>query len=68
MALAPEAKAALAGEALSNLKACGSAEALGLQWSIVIFACGYGWAALHYLLAGRTLQADMIAYAAPAKG
>lgn len=67
MALAPEAKAALAGGELAQLDACTSAEARGLQWSIVIFACGYGWAALHYLLAGRTLQADMIAYSAPAK-
>jgi hypothetical protein len=50
------------------VKAHRRADAQGLQWSIVIFACGYGWAALHYLLAGRTLQADMIAYAAPAKG
>ena len=68
MALAPDAKAALAGEALASLKACAAAEAQGLQWSIVIFAGGYGWAALHYLLAGRTLQADMIVNAAPAKG
>ncbi|WP_324074365.1 MAG: MFS transporter [Erythrobacter sp.] len=68
MALAPDAKAALAGEALASLKACAGAEAQGLQWSIVIFAGGYGWAALHYLLAGRTLAADMIVNAAPAKG
>jgi MFS family permease len=68
MALAPETKAAMAGADLARLQACANADAQGLQWSIVIFACGYGWAALHYLLAGRTLQADMIAYAAPAKG
>ncbi|MFN9499667.1 MAG: spinster family MFS transporter [Erythrobacteraceae bacterium] len=68
MALVPEAKAAMAGADLARLQACANADAQGLQWSIVIFACGYGWAALHYLLAGRTLQADMIAYAAPAKG
>lgn len=41
--------------------ACTSADARGLQWSIVIFCCGYGWAAIHYLLAGRTLQRDMVA-------
>ena len=68
MALAPETKAAMAGADLARLQACANADAQGLQWSIVIFACGSGWAALHYLLAGRTLQADMIAYAAPAKG
>ncbi|MEL6662528.1 MAG: MFS transporter [Pseudomonadota bacterium] len=64
MTLAPEAKAALAGTDATNLAACASADARGLQWSIVIFICGYGWAALHYLLAGRTLQRDMVANAA----
>lgn len=43
------------------LAACQSADARGLQWSIIIFICGYGWAAVHYLLAGRTLVKDMIA-------
>ena len=63
IALSSEAKAALAGPELQRLAACASADARGLQWSIVIFAGGYGWAALHYLLAGRTLQTDMIALA-----
>lgn len=68
LALAPDARAALAGAELQRLTACATAEARGLQWSIVIFACGYGWAALHYLLAGRTLLTDMIAHnAQPAK-
>lgn len=40
--------------------ACGSANAMGLQWALIIFSCGYLWAALHYLLAGRTLQRDLI--------
>lgn len=40
--------------------ACASASARGLQWSIIVFVCGYGWAALHYLLAGRTLLRDMV--------
>ena len=44
--------------------ACTRANAKGLQWSILIFSCGYLWAALHYLIAGRTLQRDMIAKAA----
>mgnify|MGYP006271444809 CR=1 FL=1 len=39
---------------------CNLADAQGLQWSIIIFTCLYGWAALHYLLAGRTLQRDML--------
>lgn len=61
LSLAPEARALLAGSELKSMAACSSAEARGLQWSIVIFICGYGWAALHYLLAGRTLQRDMVA-------
>jgi len=64
LALAPEAKAALTGDEATSLAACASADARGLQWSIVIFICGYGWAALHYLLAGRTLQRDMVANSA----
>ena len=40
--------------------ACNSANARGLQWSIIVFATLYGWAALHYLWAGKTLQRDMI--------
>ncbi len=61
LALAPDARAALTGTEADSLAACASADARGLQWSIVIFICGYGWAALHYLLAGRTLQRDMVA-------
>jgi MFS family permease len=44
--------------------ACKSADARGLQWSIIIFASLYGWAALHYLLAGKTLTRDMLTKAA----
>ena len=43
--------------------ACTRADAKGLQWSILIFSCGYFWAAAHYLLAGKTLQRDMVAKA-----
>ncbi|UAB79709.1 MFS transporter [Erythrobacter sp. SCSIO 43205] len=60
--LSAEAKNVLTGVEARNLAACADADARGLQWSIVIFCCGYGWAALHYLLAGRTLQEDMVAY------
>ena len=65
LSMAPEAKSALQGAQLSALDACSISEARGLQWSIVIFSCIYGWAALHYLLAGRTLQRDMVANSAP---
>lgn len=44
----------------AQIAACESADANGLQWSIIIFVCLYGWAALHYLIAGRTLQRDML--------
>jgi hypothetical protein len=60
LALCKDAK--LLGEA--QAAACKSADARGLQWSIIIFATLYGWAAVHYLLAGKTLQRDMIAKAA----
>ncbi|MHA7818996.1 MAG: spinster family MFS transporter [Erythrobacter sp.] len=61
IALAPEARAALGGAELEQLNACTQSEADGLQWSIVIFVCLYAWAGLHYLIAGRTLQRDMVA-------
>lgn len=61
ISMAPDAKAMLQGADLEALEACSVAEAKGLQWSMVIFSCIYGWAALHYLLAGRTLQRDMVA-------
>jgi MFS family permease len=44
-----------------QVAACTSADARGLQWSIIIFATIYAWAAIHYLLAGKTLQRDMVA-------
>lgn len=43
--------------------ACDSANARGLQTAIIAFCCLYAWAALHYLLAGRTMKRDMIAMA-----
>lgn len=39
---------------------CSSANADGLQWSMVIFSCAYAWAGIHYLLAKRTFRKDMI--------
>jgi len=52
------------GLAADQAAACTSANARGLQWSIIIFATLYGWAALHYLWAGKTLQRDMLTKAA----
>ncbi|MFN4225762.1 MAG: spinster family MFS transporter [Hyphomonas sp.] len=40
---------------------CRSADSRGLQWSIIVFASLYGWAAIHYLIAGKTLSRDMLA-------
>ncbi|MEQ8556880.1 MAG: MFS transporter [Henriciella sp.] len=40
--------------------ACNSANSEGLRWSIIAFCSLYAWAALHYLLAGKTLLRDMI--------
>lgn len=48
------------GLAADKAAACNDANARGLQWSIIIFATLYGWAAIHYLLAGKTLQRDML--------
>ncbi|MAN44810.1 MAG: MFS transporter [Alphaproteobacteria bacterium] len=44
-----------------QIAACSNADARGLQWSILVFATLYAWAAIHYLLAGKTLQRDMVA-------
>lgn len=55
------ATAAPDGLRTQQAAACAVADARGLQWSIIIFICGYAWAALHYLLAAKTLEADMIA-------
>lgn len=54
--------ACAAGEGLNAAQSalCVSADARGLQYAIVIFACVYLWASVHFLLAGRTLQRDMI--------
>lgn len=48
------------GLAADQVAACRDADARGLQWSIIIFATLYGWAAIHYLLAGKTLHRDML--------
>jgi hypothetical protein len=41
------------------LTACNTANAEGLQWSMIIFKCLYIWAALHLYLGSKTLQRDM---------
>jgi MFS family permease len=50
----------LSALAADQVAACKSADARGLQWSIIVFASLYGWAAIHYLLAGKTLSRDML--------
>lgn len=47
--------------AAAEAAACDSANSEGLRWSIIAFCSLYAWAALHYLLAGRTLIRDMVA-------
>lgn len=42
------------------LAVCSDANSEGLRWSIIAFCSLYAWAALHYLLAGRTLLRDML--------
>ncbi len=38
---------------------CDTANARGLQWSMIIFKCLYLWAVVHFYLASRTIQRDM---------
>lgn len=44
----------------AQVAACNTANADGLQWSMVIFSCAYAWAGLHYVLARRHFKKDMI--------
>lgn len=39
--------------------ACDSANADGLQWSMIIFKCMYIWSVFHFYMASRTIQQDM---------
>ncbi|GAB5488470.1 MAG: MFS transporter [Parasphingorhabdus sp.] len=39
--------------------ACDSANADGLQWSMIIFKCLYIWSVFHFYMASRTIQQDM---------
>jgi hypothetical protein len=52
------------GLGMMEQTACDSANARGLQTAIILFCCLYAWAALHYMIAGRTLLRDMVARAA----
>jgi MFS family permease len=47
------------GLTTAALTACDTANAEGLQWSMIIFKCLYIWAALHFYLGSRTLPQDM---------
>jgi MFS family permease len=60
LGLSIDACKVVANLSADQITACTSANARGLQWTIVVFATLYGWAALHYLLAGKTLQRDML--------
>ncbi|MBU2085719.1 MAG: MFS transporter [Alphaproteobacteria bacterium] len=60
LGLSIEACKVVADLSADQAAACISANARGLQWTIVIFATLYGWAAIHYLLAGKTLHRDML--------
>lgn len=39
--------------------ACDTANAKGLQWSMIIFKCLYIWSVFHFYMASRTIQRDM---------
>jgi MFS family permease len=39
--------------------ACDTANADGLQWSMILFKCLYLWAIFHFYMASRTIQRDM---------
>ncbi|MBY9068322.1 MFS transporter [Hyphomonas sp. WL0036] len=43
-----------------QIAACTSSDANGVKWAIVIFTTLYGWAAIHYMIAGKTLGRDML--------
>jgi len=47
------------GLATAAQTACDTANAEGLQWSMIIFKCLYIWAAVHFYLGSKTLQRDM---------
>ncbi|HYD43627.1 MAG TPA: MFS transporter [Phenylobacterium sp.] len=51
--------AACAGEA-AKTGACAAGISFGLKYAIVIGLLGYLWAAVHFLLAGRTLRRDWV--------
>lgn len=45
--------------AVAAQTACDSANADGLQWSMIIFKCLYIWSVFHFYMASRTIQRDM---------
>ena len=47
------------GAAAALAQACRSASASGLQQAILICTLFYGWGALHFLLASRTIRRDL---------
>lgn len=53
-------KAACEGVAAAANATCASASEFGLRWAIFIGLFGYLWAAVHFLLAWRTLRRDWV--------
>ena len=49
------------GSAVALAQACRTASASGLQHAILISTVFYGWGALHFLLASRTIRRDLAA-------
>ena len=47
------------GLAAAAQTACETANADGLQWSMIIFKCMYLWSIFHFYMASRTIQRDM---------
>jgi hypothetical protein len=58
VALCPGGKAAATADAVLT-NSCHAASSAGLQFALVCIACIGIWAALHFVLAARTLRADM---------
>jgi len=47
------------GLSLAQQASCDTANADGLQWSMIFFKCMYIWGVFHFYMASRTIQRDM---------
>jgi len=59
MALSDGLAAQCHGKALSTIPVCQDASAIGIRWALVISTLAFLWAAVHYLIAARTLRRDL---------